>query len=161
MGFLNCNNDYTITNLGQHIFCYPTDICISYYFVCDGENNCPGDDPLDERGCHCNPTVTYSSKCKYIVIDNVSIVCSSFYYKDRNEKCKMFTAFESFALENDTQTKNESHHFACNNGKVISKLLLNDFVVDCGPELEDELMLKAVLEKKCCLSLPGTTSPTL
>ena len=79
--------------------------------------------------------------------DKVSEICSAFYYKDRNGICKMFIAFESFTYVNDTQIQYDSHQFACNDGRLISKMLVNDLVVDCGPELEDELLLKSILGK--------------
>ena len=38
--------------------------------------------------------------------------------------------------------------FTCNSGKVIAKILFDDMVSDCGPNAEDEPLLKLLLNKK-------------
>ena len=48
-------------------------------------------------------------------------------------------------------------NFTCNSGKVIAKILFDDMISDCGPNAEDEPLLKLLLDKKIHYSceIPG------
>ena len=54
-------------------------------------------------------------------------------------------------MKDDKQTEkdaNELHLFTCQNRMIIDEKLVNDLVVDCGSEAEDEPQLKALLLKQ-------------
>ncbi len=74
---------------------------ISSLYTCDGNRDCPGD-ASDEVGCHCNKTMKYSSKCKYLREDSGEIGCSSFYIPSGQMECSSY----SFSLQ---QQQNKKH----------------------------------------------------
>ena len=75
--------------VGDHIFRCNYGIYISYKFVCDGKNDCPGETPIDEVGCECNATLYYNSQCRLIYTE-FQTKCSDFYFKTWTGTCKMY-----------------------------------------------------------------------
>ena len=75
--------------VGGHIFKCSYGIFISYIFVCDGKNDCPGETSIDEEGCECKTTFYYTSKCK-LIYTQFQTECSDFYFKTWDGTCKMY-----------------------------------------------------------------------
>ena len=127
----------------DNIFKCEINVYISHTYICDNNFDCPDGSKLDEDGCECNHTDVYSSKCKYIRLDdNENKHCSSFYYKTIEGACKMYSLgyqFERLLLDKPKTP------FHCQNSKFISSSLVNDLVSDCGPNGEDEYLLRYAL----------------
>ena len=129
-------------SIGGNIFKCGSGIYISYYFVCDGKIDCPSKEKTDENLCHCNRTQKYSTKCKYVNEKSIAVhTCASFYYKSYDGSCTMFTFFESIENLDYLQPSNSTGFFLCDDGQLISNVLVNDLVADCGPKGEDEVVL--------------------
>ncbi len=62
---------------------------ISVLLICNGKQDCPGDDPSDEEGCICNKSSDHTKKCKYFA-NNAQKQCSTFYYFSRTRTCEFF-----------------------------------------------------------------------
>ena len=131
--------------IGGNIFKCDSGIYISYYFVCDGEIDCSAKEKTDENSCLCNRTQKYSTKCKYLIEKSISGKdCGAFYYKSYDGSCTMFTFFESVQSHNYLLPSNSSGFFSCDDGTLISNVLVNDLVADCGPKGEDEEVLNTI-----------------
>ena len=128
----------------DNIFKCEINVYITHIYICDDHYDCPDGSKLDEDGCECNYTETYFSKCKYVrVNDNENMHCSPFYYKTVKGTCKMYSLEYQFQI---SPSDNSNSPFHCQNNKSISSALVNDLVSDCGPNSEDEYLLKYVFE---------------
>ena len=63
---------------------------ISYQHMCDGNNDCPGHKIQDELNCTCKFSEQYTSKCKYLIKNSNEVICSKFYFQDRNRGCYLY-----------------------------------------------------------------------
>ncbi len=52
--------------IGGKLFLCPDGTYISVVSLCDGTNDCPGDEPIDERKCHCHSAEYKTVLCKYL-----------------------------------------------------------------------------------------------
>ncbi len=63
---------------------------ISMLYVCDDVKDCPGE-AMDEIGCECNETESYSHRCKYLIHPSGRKVCSAFYVSTGSEDCTLYS----------------------------------------------------------------------
>ena len=132
---------------------------ISIQFTCDGLNDCPGNEPADEKNCKCNHTNDFSSNCKYFQSIKGRKACSLFYLKTADGHCHLYNYVINSIDRHDTcieehqVLQNNLHYspehfthkqFGCNKNVNISLLLVNDLVSDCGPETNEEYILKSI-----------------
>ena len=128
---------------------------ISIQFACDGLNNCLGVE--DEKNCKCNQTNDCSTSCKIISSIQGRKTCSLFYMKTADGHCHLYNSINGKYHQSSTikcNTLQTNFHsspeysthkgFSCNNAVNISSLLVNDLVSDCGPEADDEPLLKSI-----------------
>ena len=129
---------------------------ISIQFVCDRINDCPGDKPVDEMNCECSQTNDYPSNCKKFQSFQQRNKCSLFYMKTAYGHCYLYNYFMESSERSNYQASTKEHqtfatnfhyspeYFSCNNGVNINSLLIDDLVSDCGPEADDEPLLKSI-----------------
>ena len=124
----------------DNIFKCNINVYISHRYICDNNYDCPDGSKLDEDGCECNHTEVFSSKCKYVrVNDNKNTHCSPFYYKTVQGTCQVYSLEYQYQK---SLSDNSNSLFHCQYNKSISLHLVNDLVSDCGPDGEDEYLLK-------------------
>ena len=134
---------------------------ISIQFACDSLNDCPENEPIDEKNCKCNHTNDYSSNCKILQTIEGRKTCSLFYLKTADGNCHLYNYvmnsidrqyYHSYEEEQQVLKNNLNYspehfnhnQFGRNKNVNISLLLVNDLVSDCGPEAEDEHILKSI-----------------
>ena len=141
-------------------------------FVCNQLIDCPYD-KSDEENCICSEN--WETKyCKYIMVGKHKQVCNHLYYTSHSGQCCKYSSLKSITIDNNyhnnygncpnlqinallgvtedisrTNDQNVTYYnFSCNNGQVISKSLVDDIIPDCGPNAEDEPVLKLLLTKR-------------
>ncbi len=120
---------------------------ISFTLVCNGIKDCPNDES-DEELCKCGQNFTNIGElsvvknCKYVSDSKRKRFCFPLYYMDHQGDCHQFAVRKE---ETVGQSKNLSF-FRCNSSSKLDTLLLNDLAADCGPEGEDEKLLKSLLQ---------------
>ena len=132
---------------------------ISIQFTCDGLNDYPGNEPADKKNCKCNHTNDFSSNCKYFQSIEGRKACSLFHLKTFDGHCHLYNYVinsidrQDACIEENQVLQNNLHYslehfthkqFGCNKNVNISLLLVNDLVSDCGPETNDEHILKSI-----------------
>ena len=147
--------------LDGYTFKCSSQMYISIQFVCDGINDCSGDEAMNEKNCKCNQTNDYPSNCKTLQSFHGRKTCSLFYIKTVDGHCHLYNYFMGPTDRSYYQSSTEEHQrletnfhsspenftqkgFSCNNVVNISSLLVNDLVSDCGPEADDEPLLKSI-----------------
>lgn len=116
---------------------------VSCVFLCDEKVDCPFDSS-DEEHCVCGKESS-TNLCQRMKDSGNRTVCSPLYYLTQDNTCQKYFG------DSKTPTLSgfdKSSTFACNNGTEIHKMLLDDFVADCGSEAEDELHLSSLLTHK-------------
>ena len=135
-------------------------------FVCNELINCPYE-KSDEENCICQENVE-AKFCKYIKVGKHKKVCNHLYYTTHSGKCCKYNSFKSITMNNNGNCPNSQisaslgvteisartnnqiityPDFICYNGQVISKSFVDDMIPDCGPNAEDEPILKLLLTK--------------
>ena len=130
-------------------------------------------DQSDEELCVCQEDIPVKF-CKHTVTEQNKKTCNHLYYTTLLGNCQKYNNInlinqnfkthivkiqvkKSFELEvghNFYNNLTQNHkvftkeYFKCSSGKVISKVLLDDIVSDCGSNGEDEPMLKLILNKE-------------
>ncbi len=112
---------------------------ISALHVCDGFDDCPEDKASDEVTCNCTAKQKNTTLCKNIISENQTRECSPLFYNTHDGRCEMLT-------DNDAmKQKMETHPLQCTTGTPIPRDLVNDLVVDCFPDGEDEPHLMSLV----------------
>ena len=88
-GMYVCERPQSDQLIGDYVFQCNYGIYISYIFLCDGKNDCPGKISADEVGCECNTNLNYTSQCKMINMQS-QMVCSDLYFRTWNGTCEMY-----------------------------------------------------------------------
>ena len=139
--------------------------------VCNNFTDCPYDES-DEEYCTCKENVKVKY-CKHIERGQTIKVCHHFYYTTLSGNCYKYNNvnaiwqdFQIKLMKVDTESNSkieertnfressknhqeifDQEYFNFNSGKVIAKILYDDMVSDCGPDAEDEPLLKLLLYK--------------
>ena len=140
-------------------------------FICNNFTDCPYDES-DEEYCTCKENVKVKN-CKHIERGQTKKVCHHFYYTTLSGNCYKYNNvnaiwqdFQIKLMKVDTESNSkmeertnfhessknhqeifDQEYFNCNSGKVIAKMLYDAMVSDCGPDAEDEPLLKLLLYK--------------
>ena len=128
---------------------------ILYIYFCDGYVDCPNDNS-DEEDCKCNDKKELMSQRSCIIYKSkkVHVKCHFLYHITLDEYCDLYkkgVGSKNISLELQIDTKAKSTlplrdgGFKCANNVIIHKCLVNDLIADCGPEAEDEPLLKSLL----------------
>ena len=121
--------------------------------VCDRIKDCPNDDS-DEENCTCtyNKTASTPTNCKIIQFGQKKRVCSKLYHMTKNGKCQkiistLYIGSTSGHISNKTNSNTNSrvNMTSCDDGKVIRETSVNDLILDCHPDGEDEPILMSLL----------------
>ncbi len=145
-----CTGDKQNAVIGANLFQCFGNVFVSSYFVCDGIDNCPREDPADERGCTCTEISPTSTKCKEISGNHGLSFCSTFYTQSVNNTCLIAALSGTFGAS-DSDSVQVIQQFTCGNGHTIPVELLDDLYGDCEPDAEDEEQLKIILAKSTVL----------
>ena len=158
--------------VGLNTFKCKINVLISIALVCNGHNDCPGQDPLDEIGCQCDSQVANMMKCKS-KIKGIGPKMCSYFLQAVNNSCHVYENIYNFVNTNSlydscTNEKSpstfynnlrcylldethkkltfvaETKTYNCTNGLRIHFSMVNDLVPDCRPDAEDEEFLKNV-----------------
>ncbi len=86
------------TQPSSQLFSCKHNIYISQILVCDDNNNCLEEQPLDETGCKCFDTNSNSTKCKFVADNQNLTKCSDFYYTDVDGSCHLYYFEETSAV---------------------------------------------------------------
>ena len=129
---------------------------ISFNYVCNRHSDCLNDNS-DEIYCLCLQKVTKDNdtRCNSLELENGKIVCANTHQKSLDGSCQPFThSFHYLSMNKVSFGQNRLSHidnnlpqppFICNNGLLIHISLFNDLISDCGPDGEDEPLLKLLL----------------
>ena len=132
----------TVSNRGTHLFSCENNRFISYLLVCDRNVDCPIH-KADETNCNCTQTNKTSQEHK-APGGTEDVDCVSLFYKSVKGSFETYIAEQNDMAESNLST---SRNFVlCNNGKQLSVAFLDDLYPDCGPDAEDELILRKLLE---------------
>ena len=119
--------------------------------VCDRIKDCPNDES-DEDNCICpyNKTASTQTNCKITHFGQKKRVCSELYYITKNGKCQKFIRVlhigsTSGQISNKRNTNSRVHMTSCNDGRTIPETSVNDLILDCHPDGEDETKLMSSL----------------
>ncbi len=124
---------------GGSVFVCSGEVSVSSFYVCDGNNDCPGD-ASDEVGCFCSKTTNYTSKCKYLIGETGKTSCSFFYLRTVSSKCQAYSLGRKMQVHHK-KAEGFDEFFWCQNGQKISRILVDDLVADCGLNANDEPQL--------------------
>ena len=80
--------------------------------MCNGHNDCPGNDPLDEIGCQCDTQVAYMTKCKSKIKGNGLKICP-YFLQAVKYSCHVYENVYKFVSSKST-------HDSCTNNKSSS-----------------------------------------
>ena len=165
-------NPVSLMKVGLNTFKCKINVLISIALVCNGHNDCPGQDPLDEIGYQCDSQVANMMKCKSKITGNGPKMCS-YFLQAVNNSCHIYENVYNFVNTNSlydscTNEKSpstfynnlrcylldethkkltfvaETKTYNCTNGLRIHFSMVNDLVPDCRPDAEDEEFLKNV-----------------
>ena len=138
---INCQMKKRNISIGQNLFHCTSDVFISIFSICDGYHDCTSIGAADESLCNCTQAAgNKHSTCQFADKKD----CSQFYHKSRDGKC---VVYPEFVLQANNTLLNLSNHeglFHCFSSKSISSELVNDLILDCGPQGEDEFHLKSL-----------------
>ena len=170
-------NPVSLMKVGLNTFKCEKNVLISITLLCNGHNDCPGQDPLDEIGCQCDSQVANMTQCKSKIKGNGLKICS-YFLQTVNNSCHVYEnvyKFVSSKFTHDSCTNNKSSstfyynlkcyllneihkkltfvvetksYYNCTNGLRIHFSMVNDLVSDCGPDAEDEEFLKNVKQNQ-------------
>ena len=130
--------------MGTSVFKYTKGGFILHEYLCYGYIDC-SNDSSDEKLCNCDKYPSDSTNCKYVFGKNAIRFCPSLYYLTSKSDCNKYTLRGHKLKTESKPVPLISESLICNHNEVISTLLLNDLVADCGPEGEDEYELKSLL----------------
>ena len=129
----------------NHLFKCQNNSYISQMLVCDGVHHCPGFLPIDEFNCSCNYSInTKIEMCKFIQLSSTNTRCSIFYKRTKNGDCILYKE-----TGHQKKAKESLLTLTCNNKSYnITGHMVNDLVVDCYPQADDEYLLRSLLVNK-------------
>ena len=135
---------------GDNLFRCRHGIYISYIFVCNGEDDCPGDVAFDEVGCECNATLNYKSQCKLVKISSERNECSNFYFKDHDGTCKLYGSTFVNGKVSDISIKSTDDQFNMEETGCMNKVMKKyESKLSCNPQGSDENSIYEI--KDICL----------
>lgn len=161
--YLQISEDFTIfhTNSSEHpvannIFCCANNSYIASKNVCDGILDCA--DSSDETHCiYFN--ITENLACKYLKSNKTQNVCGPLFFLSSKNSCSVYEQFDfgRKQVSPNTRSKTKTTFLCAKIGIQISYCQVNDLVSDCGPDSEDESILKTLLvnNSKVLCSNPG------
>ncbi len=132
--------------MGENTFKCPNGVFVSVRLLCDGNSDCPGQIALDESGCICTFSLNLSTTCKHTIDQQNKQGCSPFYKTLQRSTCVQYGHDTNELISTDSNNHQQKEAVQCNNSNESARVVLNDLVSDCGPNLEDEPLLRAVLE---------------
>ncbi len=115
-------------------------------FECDGEIDCPGLEATDEQHCNCS---LETMNIREIGMTNWSVVKSEEKFNFRlNVSCSRLVSqiFDTIDQQHFFKDPAKNETFLCSHERTIKLLMVNDLVVDCGPDADDEHDLVAMLK---------------
>ena len=141
-GITMCQGNRASMHLGINLYPCRDNYFVSSMYICDDVVDCINDHN-DQILCHCpifgDENTRLLRKCKKVKFGPNLSLCSSLYYLSVDGNCKKYLP------EAVPETKHAFTYSFCKNGQTIDLNLVNDLVVDCGPDAEDEPELKALL----------------
>ena len=118
-------------------------IIISALFVCDGTFDCSeGDDDLP---CTCNFVHEETNRCSSFTDSSKEIMCSPLYNQTLGSHCEVFNSSEMFASISPDTEKIQAKFMCKETGLLINAELVDDLVMDCYPNREDETKLETLM----------------
>lgn len=140
-GFFVQSHKYLLRVTIFHLFECHKNTFISKQYVCDGIEDCPGTG-FDEINCVCKQNISKTHKCKIFKFVQNTSPCSLLYNATIDRRCVPFSRgkFEK------VMERAANFRVPCKNGKQIDKEFVNDIVVDCYPDADDEPILHILLQ---------------
>ena len=102
-----------LISVGLNVFKCGKNVSISITLVCNGYNDCPGQEALDETGCQCDSQDSDLTQCRSKITQNVRNICSFFYLQTVNNSCHIYDNIYNFITDKQTKYKNTSPHDSC------------------------------------------------
>ncbi len=148
-GYQLCASDMLKIQVGSGLFSCKNTTFISNLFVCDGDIDCPNNDISDEKEnvfcAHFDAKNTQQhSNNKTINATENKPKCSPLYYVAASGSCVKFTRLMPKNSFYAADVLNKSH-YTCEDNSTIDIALVDDLHSDCGPNADDEPILKSLL----------------
>ena len=110
-------NPVSLMKVGLNTFKCEKNVFISITLLCNGHNDCSGQDPLDEIGCECDSQVANMTKCKS-KIKGIGLKMCSYFLQAVNNSCHVYENVYKFV-------NSKSAHDSCTNNKSSSTFHYN------------------------------------
>ncbi len=126
---------------------------IAMCFMCDGWQDCPHGG-VDEEGCECKKTKSYSKKCKYLVDQSGKKSCSMLFSITMKRDCHL----QCELPREQTSDQEDRKVFAPGMNQIIQQRLLN-CSTDFGTDNEHTIAAHARRRDSCpvCLNFQNAT----
>ena len=131
------------TQKSENFFQCGDGIVISAQFVCDGTFDCSEGD--DDKPCKCTLRDKRIKTCSSFTDSSKAKMCSPLYNQTLESHCKVFN-FSELSATVTPETKKTQAKFMCKeSGLLINAELVDDLIMDCYPNREDETKLETLL----------------
>ena len=135
-------NPVSLISEGLNIFKCGKNVLISITLVCNGYNDCPGQEALDEIGCQRDSKSSVMTRCRSKTTQKGLQICSFFYLQTVNNSCHIYDNIHNFVSNQQTKSKSNSLCYSPINN-IVQLTFHSNLMCDFLEEIQKKLNYSA------------------